>query len=297
MFDYRQLEALSVLAREGTFLKASKRLGLSQPAVSERIRLLEQAVGSPLIIRSVPVQPTHQGQRLINHFYEVSLMESSVVDTLGMNHDATESLPIIPVAVNFDSLATWFIPAVSPLLEQRKCIFQFQSLDQRLTIEELKAGRVVACVSSVKTAPGGCVSEFLGHLNYICVSSPDFLKRYFAKGPALRDLIAAPSVVYGKDDYMHDEFLRRHFKKEHAAPSYMFVPHLNAMRETILSGYAYGLLPEISVTQDLRVGTLKEVTPGKRLVTELYWHSTDIRTPILTSLRTAIKEYADKNLS
>lgn len=283
-----------MLAREGTFSKASQRLGLSQPAVSERIRQLEEAVGQPLIIRSVPVTPTPAGQRLLNHFHEVSLMESSVIEALGMGSEGDQKGAIVPIAVNFDSLATWFIPAVSAILEKGNCLLQIQAVDQRLTVEELKAGRVVACVTSSPSPPSGCVSEPIGKFTYVCVAAPSFIERYFSKPPSLKELVSAPAVIYGKDDYVHDEFLKKHFRREYPAPTYLYIPHIIAMKEAVTRGFAYSLMPERLVREEMRAGKLREVLPGKRLVTELYFHSTDIKTPILDTLRQVIRSGGDR---
>lgn len=41
MFDYKLIEALAMVAREGSFDKAAKALYITQSAISQRIKLLE----------------------------------------------------------------------------------------------------------------------------------------------------------------------------------------------------------------------------------------------------------------
>ena len=48
-FDYKQLQALDVVVSEQKFERAARRLNLAQSAVSQRIKLLEQAVAQPLL--------------------------------------------------------------------------------------------------------------------------------------------------------------------------------------------------------------------------------------------------------
>jgi DNA-binding transcriptional LysR family regulator len=59
------LEVFFAVAQAGSFRAAAERIGLSQPAVTQRIQRLEQQVGLPLFSRSTRrVQLTEAGQRL-----------------------------------------------------------------------------------------------------------------------------------------------------------------------------------------------------------------------------------------
>ena len=52
--DYKLLKALSVVVQEGGFEKASRVLHISQPAVSQRVKLLEEQTGQVLLTRTSP---------------------------------------------------------------------------------------------------------------------------------------------------------------------------------------------------------------------------------------------------
>ena len=53
-FDYPLLEALAAVAREGTFEAAARSLNITQSAVSQRVKLLEEKAGAVLIVRGRP---------------------------------------------------------------------------------------------------------------------------------------------------------------------------------------------------------------------------------------------------
>ena len=72
MFDYKLLAALAAVVEQGGFERAAQVLGLSQSAVSQRIKLLEARVGQPVLQRSTPPAATELGQRLLNHVQQVS---------------------------------------------------------------------------------------------------------------------------------------------------------------------------------------------------------------------------------
>ena len=52
MLDYKLIEAMAAVAREGGFDKAAKALHITQSAVSQRLKLLEEQTGRILIART-----------------------------------------------------------------------------------------------------------------------------------------------------------------------------------------------------------------------------------------------------
>jgi DNA-binding transcriptional LysR family regulator len=69
--ELRQLRYFLVVAEELHFTRAAKRLHMAQPALSARIRELEQAVGTPLFRRSTRrVELTAAGEALLPHARE-----------------------------------------------------------------------------------------------------------------------------------------------------------------------------------------------------------------------------------
>ena len=74
MFDYKLLAALAAVVEQAGFERAAQALGLSQSAISQRIKLLEARVGQPVLLRDTPPRPTELGQRLLNHVQQVRLL-------------------------------------------------------------------------------------------------------------------------------------------------------------------------------------------------------------------------------
>jgi DNA-binding transcriptional LysR family regulator len=68
--EVRHLAALQALAEEASFQRAARRLGYSQPAVSQQLAALERIVGAQLVNRprvSQPLTLTEMGKRLLVH--------------------------------------------------------------------------------------------------------------------------------------------------------------------------------------------------------------------------------------
>ena len=102
--DYKQLQALDVVVQEQNFERAARRLNLTQSAISQRIKLLEQSVAQPLLIRTSPPVPTELGQQLLGHYRQVSQLERELLPSLLL--DAPRQPLKVSIAVNADSLAT-----------------------------------------------------------------------------------------------------------------------------------------------------------------------------------------------
>ena len=67
MLDARQLEAFSAVVEHGGFGPAAQALSLTLPAVSVRIKALEDGLGQRLLVRGKRVRATTAGQALLAH--------------------------------------------------------------------------------------------------------------------------------------------------------------------------------------------------------------------------------------
>ena len=112
--DLAQLRALDATVRGGTLEAAARALHVTPSAVSQRLRALEVATGRILLVRSKPVQVTQSGQSVLRLARQVDLLAADVARELG-GDPSPERVPTLPVAVNADSMATWVLPALTPL--------------------------------------------------------------------------------------------------------------------------------------------------------------------------------------
>ena len=113
MLDYAALSALAAVIREGSFERAAQALHVTPSAVSQRIRGLEERVGCALVVRGQPCRATETGRRLCQHVDRVRLLEQELQGTLPSLSREMAARVTLPVAVNADSLATWFAPALA----------------------------------------------------------------------------------------------------------------------------------------------------------------------------------------
>ena len=121
MFDYKLLSALSAVIEQGGFERAAQVLGLSQPAVSQRIKLLEARVGRPVLVRVTPPVPTEIVRRLLYHVQQVRLLERDLQSHVP-SLDEDGSPERLRVALNADSLATWWARSVGDFCAEQNFI-------------------------------------------------------------------------------------------------------------------------------------------------------------------------------
>ena len=277
--DYRGLAALDAVIDHGSFDKAAAALSITQSAVSQRIRMLENSAGELLIIRSQPPSPTEAGQRLIAHYRQVRLLESALEKRPG---DA-DVRPEIAIAVNADSAATWLQEAVTPLMSRGDCMLQIHLDDQDHTLTMLREGRVFGCVTSETAQVPGTTVMPLGVMRYLCVASPAFAARWFPVGMNAAAVQQAPALNFDRKDMLQTRFIAQHTGYTGRYPHHALASSDGFVR-FLEGGLGYGMLPIPQCERQLKEGTLVDLAPGEWLDIPLVWHMWDIQTPFTRAL-------------
>lgn len=300
MLDARQLEALAAVLEQGGFGSAAKALNLTLPAISLRIKALEAALGQRLLVRGKTVRATPAGQALLAHVKQLRLMEADLVGGLPQGRQAGVQVrwQSLSVAVNADSLASWFLPGVAGLLAQHHLLLDVVIDDQDHTHEALKNGDVVGCVSTQQQPMRGCLAEPLGVLRYRCVAAPDLAAQCRTPSGAVsvHRLLATPAVIFNRKDGLQDAFLEQHFKL--VAPQYPrhFVPAVDAFESALEHGMGWGMVPDLFLVERPGHLELNEILPGSAVDVALYWHHWE-REPLSAQRLTAtVKQSARKVL-
>ena len=287
MLDYAHLSALAAVIRTGSFERAAQHLNVTPSAISQRIKLLEERLGVVLVVRGQPCTATEVGQRLCQHVEQVALLESSLHGSLpGLQ---TDSRPVtLRIAVNADSLATWFIPAMA---RTEGYLFDLVLDDQNHSAEWLRRGEVVAAVTAHDTPIQGCDCYPLGALRYIATASPEYCARWFSDGFSELAAARAPCLIFNQKDGLQAEWLRQVLGTSLQPPLH-WLPSSQAFVDAALAGIGWGMNPEPLVLHHLRAGRLVALKPDQPLDVPLFWQQSRIVSPVLGNVTRAIVDEA-----
>jgi len=287
--DSRQCAALMAVIDSGSFEQAAVLLHLTPSAVSQRVRALEDFLGSPLIVRSRPCRPTPAGRRVVQHLRRVQSLE----DDLQAEFAGGAEEPLsIAIAVNADTLGSWLLPALAPFLIREQVLLDLSVDDQDHTYALLQAGLALGCISTEAKPMRGCVAEPLGIMRYRCMASPQFRAKWFAKGMTRAAVRKAPVVVFNRKDRLQADFLLRHYGLPDDAYPVHYIPASQPFMQAIALGLGWGMLPEVQMREWQEAGLLVDLAPHRPSDVALYWHAWKLQSPRMERLSKALVESA-----
>lgn len=283
MLDYASLSALATVVREGSFERAARTLHVTPSAISQRIRLLEERVGCALVVRGQPCVATDMGRRLCQHVDRVRLLEQELQESLPAFVADSAARVTLPIAVNADSLATWFAPVLTGFAAAAPVLMEVAVDDQDHTAGWLRTGVVMAAVTGTARAATGCNSRPLGSMRYLAAASPDFMQRYFPDGVRPGSLAQAPSLVFNAKDELQVRWVHRLCHRHVELPRHT-LPSAQAFVTASLAGMGWGLHPLHLIENHILTGALMELVPNTPLDVPLHWQQARAASALLDGL-------------
>jgi LysR family transcriptional regulator (chromosome initiation inhibitor) len=283
-----QLDALVAIADTGSFEGAARVLHVTPSAVSQRIRALEAAAGQVLVSRATPCRPTAQGDRLVRLGRQTRLLYDEAASEL-----AALGAVDLPVAVNADSLATWFRDVLADAAGWAATSVRLHVEDQAHSQELLRRGEVLAAVTSDPAALQGCAAESLGLLQYIPAAAPELVARWSREGSP--DWAAMPMVIFNEKDELQDQALVR-LGITSRPPVVHRVPSASDFFEAVRLGLGWGMLTALQASPDLAAGRLERLPAGIAGV-PLYWQHWRLESPRLGRLTQSVQRAARAHLN
>ena len=290
--NLEHLKALAAVIDEGTFEAAADLLRITPSAVSQRIKALETSVGQVLVRRRVPCATTDAGALLLRMARQVQVLEAETSAALGPGPAARAHLP---VAVNADSLATWFLPVLDDAAGWTDAALDLHLEDQGFSSQLLREGEVMGAVTSDPVPVSGCRVEPLGSMRYIPVAAPGLRHRFLGSGRL--DWAAMPVLKFNSKDNLQQELLAK--KDVSRQPPTHTVPSSQGFLAAVKAGLGWGMIPELQLADELEPGSLvrlEELEEGAYEDVVLYWQAWTLDSERLKRITAAVRNAARERL-
>ena len=266
---------------------------MTASAVSQRIRALESIAGQVLVSRAAPCRPTPAGEAYVRLGRQTRLL----YDEARLEVDDAEHVVTLPVAVNADSLATWFRDVLSSVAEWPDAGavgLRLHVEDQAYSAGLLRSGDVLAAVTSEPTPVQGCAVEPVGVLRYGAAAAPAYVERW-RRGSGM-DWERMPVLVFNdKDTLQHDVLAARGVTPR----TIHQVPTSTDFHEAVRRGLGWCMVPEPQLLPDLDAGRLVRL-PGRDRANPvdvpLFWQRWRLDSPSLARLTDAVHAAARAHL-
>ncbi|MFD5825704.1 LysR family transcriptional regulator ArgP [Lentzea sp. NPDC060358] len=283
--DLDLVRTLLAVVDAGTFDAAAAVLHVTPSAVSQRIKALEQRTGRVLLVRARPVRLTPSGEVLVRYGRQLLALDQDLDAALGET-----AVVRVPIAVNADSLATWFLPALQRVPAEPRISFDLHREDQDHTTALLRQGLVMAAVTSSGEPVAGCEVRKLGHIRYAAMASESFVRRH-ANGELKSWLPQAPVVVFDRNDDLQDRFVRTLTRGRGASDHRHYVPSSEVYVRAVAAGLGWGMVPPQQVQEGL-----VDLAPGRSVSVPLYWQRWKLDSPALSAVSAAVAAEAAESL-
>ncbi len=289
MLEIRDLTSVRALASTGSFEAAARALGITPGAMSQRIRQIEDRLGQIVVVRTNPIRLTSAGETLLGLAQQVELAMADTIRSL-TNDDVSSS---VTVAVNHDSLASWFLQAVIDFAARSETTLDIRCADQAATSSLLRSGSAVAAVSAESEPPQGCEAILLGGLEYVAVCTPAFLEEWFDDAGRPRD--GCPVLMFEYSDSLSQRVAEQ-MKPAEGAARVHYLPDSNAILAAAVQGMGWAVVPTLMASKAIAGRHLVAIAPRSRLVVPLYLHYWRLGTATLNLLVECIRRSAAKCL-
>ena len=295
--DYDSIAILAAVVREGSFEAAAKSMNVSQSAVSQRIKQLEEKVGVVLVARGRPCLPTEAALHFCSHLDQVVLLQQELAGRMrNLIGGEDAQAATIRIGVNNDSLATWFPSLIKRATQELGVRFDILPDDQEHTEGSLKSGDALAVITTLEPPVQGCRRISLGSMDYIAVASPELLQREFSKGVSLATLHDSTCIAFDRKDTIQDQWMTQCFGGTVPVSTH-FVPSYEGYLACCLKGVGWGLVPRIAGAPYIKKGQLMELSAGQEVRVSLHWQASMQSSEILKRLGDMVLEEARLHLT
>lgn len=270
MLNFNHVYYFHVAATEGSVKGAAERLGVTQPTVSEQIRMLERALDVTLFERTGGgLRLTEAGRQALEHTTAMFRAGERLMDVLGKSEEPPPVMLRVGISANISrSIAADFL---MPVLSMEGCKPVIRAGDGVDLVRELRAHELEVVISEsqpINGASRGLEAVTLHRPQLVAIGRPDIEPAGDWSNLALLEHRKSSSYRYEVDAFLQERSLRPQRSAE--------LDDAFLMLEAVARGEFVAFVPR-SVARDAlaagRVKVLGELDPGTAAVFALYHRS------------------------
>ena len=256
-YNLNRLSHFVATVDAGTITGAAEALGISKAVVSKQLQLLEEDVGTPLLLRNTRhLQPTAAGRQFYEDAKSALTQANNAFERVQDRDRAPKGTLRITAPVDFG------VSYVAPFMAKFQDTYPEVMVDLHLSdgLVDIIEDRFDLAFRIGWLADSSNLARKLLDFEVIAICSPATAARANIGEPD--DLVGLPfvqsSVMSGRTEWVFE-------KDSQSTPvSPNVVSEINitlAMVAHVMNGYCYTVLPDFLLKDDLRKGRLKRLLP------------------------------------
>lgn len=258
MLSPTQIQSFVTAIAEGSISSAARKLGLTQPAVSQHLSALEAATGQTLVTRSSRgVQTTAAGDIVLQHGRQILREFTDLQDNLDLY--AGEVSGTITVSTNVMLNRLIMLPIFA------RVVTDFPRLTLRLaptdTFVDLDRDGIDMALRAGEPGTGTGVVRRIADIDTVLVACPDYLAK--VEMPQTPAALADLNFIQYRDDPDQTHMDLRINGEVAAVPVSPAFAAQNAdlLMHALTTGLGFARVPRFAVAADIADGRLIEILP------------------------------------
>jgi molybdate transport repressor ModE-like protein len=264
MPELTALQMICTVQRLGSFSAAGKALGLSQQAVSSRMRALEEVIGSPLLVRSPRGSSLTETGALIADWASDVLAAAERLDAgiASLRQDGIRQLRVVAS----QTIAEHLLPQWLVILRRQQeaggttpTLTEFTVTNSTSAAAVVRAGDADVGFIESPALPAGLASRTVRYDDMVVVVAPGH--RWARRRTAITadELARTPLVTRERGSGTREALESILAEQAPESPTTAPIVELStsaAVRSAIIAGTAPGVLSSLAVRDDLTLGRL-----------------------------------------
>ncbi|WP_072711317.1 LysR family transcriptional regulator [Francisella uliginis] len=248
-------EVFLTVIEENSFTNAAKKLGITTAAVSKNVKLLEQQVRAPLVLRSTKrLQATAEGEKLYLQCRNIKReldIARNMVSAINANPSGTLNIICNPLLFSSDLLAK---------LDTYTKMYPDVTINMDLTEEPVNFGQTTIDIAFGFNwpPPEHIISRKYKQTSYVTCASPEYIRRY-GEPKTIEDIYKHKFIIHTIRTKSNMPMLIGFRNAPKNIKPYLYINGVEAMKACVLQHMGIAQFHDYAVKKELEEGSLIEI--------------------------------------